>query len=213
MPFVMSICGFSNSGKTTLCREILDLLVEDGIDTVYVKHTHEKVLSPGNSDTGILSATSQGVALWGPDGIRVEEKLDETEPVAMAARFFPGRRFVLLEGGKNLPLPKIWVGRVEDIPGDIRGIIAFYDRDNPCSKERHFSRGQEKDLAAFVAATVRNAESSPSEVYCGGKRVPVKLFVGDFIAGAVRGMLGALKGDFDIRESISVHLRPREGDK
>ncbi|HDQ92517.1 MAG TPA: molybdopterin-guanine dinucleotide biosynthesis protein MobB [Synergistetes bacterium] len=213
MPLVISVCGFSNSGKTTLCREILPILVEGGIDTVYVKHTHERVLSPEETDTGILSASSRMVALWGPDGIRVEEKLEGAGPAVVAARFFPGRRLILLEGGKNLALPKIWVGRVEDIPENVRGIIAFYDRDNPCTRERHFSRGQEKDLAAFVLSTVRNAEPSPAEVYCGGKRVPAKSFVADFIAGAIRGMLGSLKGDFDTRESISIHLRPGKGGK
>jgi molybdopterin-guanine dinucleotide biosynthesis protein B len=207
MPFILAVSGFKNSGKTTLCRKLITLLLEEGVDAAYVKHTHENVLSPSGSDTGSIAATGSPTALWGPDGIRVEESDRSIGPGSIAARFFPGKELVIIEGGKGFALPKIWVGSPLDVPEDVTGVVAFYDRERPCAKERHFSAGDERALAALAAEMARKAESSPAELYCGDKRIPAKAFVGAFISGSVKGMLGALKGDFDTRRGIRLYLR------
>ncbi|HOI82085.1 MAG: molybdopterin-guanine dinucleotide biosynthesis protein MobB [Thermovirgaceae bacterium] len=212
MPFIIAVSGFKNSGKTTLCRKLFPLLKDAGLDVAYVKRTHEEVLSPEGTDSGQLAEVSGAVALWGPDGLRIEDSRKDLDPGSLAARFFPGRHLLLLEGGKNIPLPKIWVGSPEAIPEEVSGVVAFYDRDNPCEKERHFCAGQEKELARLVLAMVRKAEASPAEVYSREKRIPVKAFVGEFIAGALSGMLRSLKGDFDPEEGISVHIRSLPGE-
>lgn len=208
MPFILAVSGFKNSGKTTLCRRLLALLLEEGVDAAYAKHTHENVLSRGSSDTGILLEVTPRSALWGPDGVRMEEADEKMDASTFAARFFPGRELLIIEGGKSFPVPRIWVGSPLEIPEEVVGVVAFYDRDNPCAKERRFAAGEEKELAAFVASMVRSAEASPAEIYCGNKRIPAKQFVGNFIAGAIIGMLGALKGDVDIRRGIEIYLRP-----
>lgn len=210
MPFILAVSGFKNSGKTTLCRKLISLLLEDGIDVAYAKHTHENVLSRDGRDTDLVAEATSSTALWGPDGVRMEEADENIDVAALVARFFPGRELLILEGGKSIPLPRIWVGDPLDIPEGVTGVVAFYDRSRPCAKERHFAEGQEKDLAALVASMVRSAESSPAEIYCGDKRVPAKAFVGEFIAGSVVGMLGALKGEVDPGERIVLHLRPKK---
>lgn len=207
MPFILAVSGFKDSGKTTLCKKLLSLLEEKGLDVAYVKRTHEEVLSPPETDSGLLAEASGPVALWGSDGLRVEDGRKDMDPGRLAAAYFPGRHLLLLEGGKELTLPKIWVGDPEGIPEEVVGVVAFYDRDNPCGKERHFCIGQEEELAELVATMVRKAETSPAEVYSKGRRIPVKSFVGEFIAGGVSGMLKSLKGDFDSEDGVSVHIR------
>ena len=213
MPFIIAVSGLKNSGKTTLCLKLLTLLLEDGVDAAYVKHTHENVLSPGGSDTGLLLEAASRAALWGPDGVRLEESDRKIDSAALAARFFPGRDLLLIEGGKSFPVPRVWVGSPLDIPEEVSGVVAFFDRDVPCAKERHFAAGEEADLAALLASMARGAEASPAEVYCGDKRIPTKAFVGEFISGAVKGMLRSLKGDFDLRSGVSLYLRHRKGEK
>lgn len=210
VPFILAVSGFKNSGKTTLCRDLIPLLIEEGIDTAYAKHTHEKIFSRRSSDTDLVIEEMSRAALWGPDGIRLEETDENIDPHTLAARFFPGRDLLILEGGKSFPLPRIWVGSPSEIPEDVSGVMAFYDRSNPCSKERHFAAGEEKELAALVASMVRSAEASPAEIYCGDKRIPAKYFVGDFIAGAVIGMLGALKGEVETGKGVGLYLRRRD---
>ncbi|GAB6280776.1 MAG: molybdopterin-guanine dinucleotide biosynthesis protein MobB [Thermovirga sp.] len=209
MPFILAVSGFRNSGKTTLCRRLLSLLAEDGVDAAYAKHTHENILSPGGSDTGLILEASSRAVLWGPDGVRLEESDGNIDPHTLAARFFPGKDLLILEGGKSFPVPRIWVGNPLEIPEEVAGVVAFYDRSNPCAKERHFAEGEEKELASLVASMVRNAETSPAEIYCGDRRIPTKSFVGEFIAGAVMGMLGSLKGGEDTGKGVSLYLRRR----
>ncbi|MDO9508165.1 MAG: molybdopterin-guanine dinucleotide biosynthesis protein MobB [Thermovirgaceae bacterium] len=213
MPFILAVSGFKNSGKTTLCSKLISLLLEDGVEAVYVKHTHENVLSPNGSDSGLLAGVIPRVALWGPDGVRIEEADEKIDTASLAARFFPGKHLLLLEGGKSFSVPKIWVGSPLEIPEEVSGVVAFYDRDNPCAKERHFAAGEEADLAALVASMARGAEASPAEIYCGDKRIPAKAFVGEFISGAVKGMLKSLKGDFDLSAGVGVYLRRRNREK
>jgi molybdopterin-guanine dinucleotide biosynthesis protein B len=207
MPFILAVSGFKDSGKTTLCKKLLPLLKERGLDVAYVKRTHEEVLSLAETDSGLLAQITGPVALWGSDGLRLEDGRQDMDPGRLAALYFPGRHLLLLEGGKELTLPKIWVGDPEGIPEGVVGVVAFYDRDNPCGKERHFCAGQEEELAELVSTMVRRAETSPAEVYSKGKRIPVKSFVGEFIAGGVSGMLKSLKGDFDPEDGVSVHIR------
>lgn len=207
MPFILAVSGFKDGGKTTLCKKLLSLLEEKGLDVAYVKRTHEEVLSPPETDSGLLAEASGPVALWGSDGLRVEDGRKDMDPGRLAAAYFPGRHLLLLEGGKELILPKIWVGDPEGIPEEVVGVVAFYDRDNPCGKERHFCTGQEEELAELVVTMVRKAETSPAEVYSKERRIPVKSFVGEFIAGGVSGMLKSLKGDFDPEDGVSVHIR------
>lgn len=213
MPFILGVSGFKNSGKTTLCRKLVPLLEKEGIDVAYVKRTHENVLSPEGSDSGSLAAVSAPVALWGPDGFRIEERAVDLDPNLLAARFFQGKHLLLIEGGKNLNVPRIWVGNPSEIPEEVTGVVAFFDRDNPCERERHFASGQEMELASLIVAMVSKAETSPAEIYAEGRRVPVKSFVGEFIAGGLSGMLRSLKGEFDPEAGVSVHLRKIPGSR
>ncbi|HON34491.1 MAG TPA: molybdopterin-guanine dinucleotide biosynthesis protein MobB, partial [Synergistales bacterium] len=129
MPFILAVSGFKDSGKTTLCEKLMPLLRERGLDVGYVKRTHEEVLSPSGTDSGLLAQIAAPVALWGSDGLRVEDGRKDMDPGRLAALYFPGRHLLLIEGGKELTLPKIWVGDPESIPEEVVGVVAFYDRD------------------------------------------------------------------------------------
>lgn len=106
MPFIIAVSGFKNSGKTTLCRKLFPLLKDAGLDVAYVKRTHEEVLSPEGTDSGQLAEVSGAVALWGPDGLRIEDSRKDLDPGSLAARFFPGRHLLLLEGERTFPYPR-----------------------------------------------------------------------------------------------------------
>jgi len=136
---------------------------------------------------------------------------------------------VLLEGGKHLSLPRIWVGAPETVPESVRGIIAFYgdksgDVGRGCAKvsslEREstspggevfrFPRGEEAALAEMVEKLVLRGRA-PLELYVGSSRLPMKFFVAEFIRGALEGMLRSLKGGFDFRRGILLAVPPGRG--
>ena len=107
---IVAVSGSKDSGKTTLCRKLIKELSEMGIMTGYIKRTAEDVLSEKNTDTGSVSDMGIGSVLWGRDGLRYELTASEdTTPYYIASRYFPEAEIIILEGGKNLHLPKIWV--------------------------------------------------------------------------------------------------------
>jgi molybdopterin-guanine dinucleotide biosynthesis protein B len=243
MPFVLAVSGLKNSGKTTLCGVLLEMLREKGLRCAYVKHGSHRVCSAPGTDTGKFVEAGFPSVWWGEDGLRVElgrvrhalsgaapSPLDDGEILAeMTSRFFPGFDLVLLEGGKHLSLPRIWVGAPETVPESVRGIIAFYgdksgdgagecakasccqgENVSPCGGVSRFSRGEEAALAEMVEKLVLRGRA-PLELYVGSSRLPMKFFVAEFIRGALEGMLRSLKGGTDFRRGILLAVPPDRG--
>ncbi len=209
MPLLFSIAGFKNSGKTTLCWKILSLLKEKGLDVAYVKHTHEKVLSPDNTDTGKRSDLCLPRGLWGSDGLIMEfgdKDLDRKKALSLA---FKGKDIVIMEGGKNMGCPKIWVGSPTDIPLHVRGVLACY-----CSRTEEdlltFTPGEEDEIASYIYKFWQRSEGNRIELYIGNKRIPVKEFVSDFLARGLRGMLSALHGVSSFDSGISLFIKSKK---
>lgn len=243
MPFVLAVSGLKNFGKTTLCGVLLEILRRKGLRCAYVKHGSHRVCSDPGTDTGKFVEAGFPSVWWGEDGLRVElghvrqassgaasSPLSDGEILAeMTSRFFPGFDLVLLEGGKRLPLPRVWVGAPETVPEDVRGIIAFYgetsgdatgERAKEFSRRRenassggevlHVARGEEVALATMVEDLVLRGRA-PLELYVGSSRLPMKSFVAEFIRGALEGMLRSLKGGADFRRGILLAVPPEKG--
>ena len=105
---IFAVSGYKNSGKTTLCQKLLIDLMGRGLKVGYLKRTHESVMPSADNDTGSIALKGVPALLAGSDGVRFEDVLsEEASPVGLARRYFPDADVVLVEGGKNLPLPKI----------------------------------------------------------------------------------------------------------
>lgn len=207
MPFLFAVSGFKNSGKTTLCWKLVSMLQNRGLDVAYLKHTHEAVISPESTDTGRDNDVNIPRALWGPDGLILEfpdRDLIKEDVLSLA---FRGKDIVLLEGGKSLGCPKIWMGPVSSIPEGVLGVLASYSNAETPSGFRSFEPGDEEDIASFIYGLWEKAEGGKIELYIGDKRIPVKTFVSDFLARGLQGMLGALHGVCSFAPGISVFIK------
>lgn len=205
---VVAVSGYKNSGKSTLCRALLAELRKLDIRTGYIKRTSEKALhSRAATDTGAVVNMGFDTVLWGEDGISLESKEKDVSPQHIASRYFPDSELLILEGGKELPLPKIWVRSPgEDIP-DCPGVFIVYDRFSDAGDgKRLFCAGDEALIAQRLAALVRGRSYRSSRVYIGDRPLPMKDFIADFIRGSVLGMLASLKGGADPSAPVRVYL-------
>ena len=209
MPFLIGVSGYKNSGKTTLCRELAACLNSEGVTVGYIKRTHEPVLPTGTNDTNLLSEGMDETVLCGPDGFVVFHPFGTENIKGIVAETFPDKDIVILEGGKHLPIPKIWVKDLQS-KDEIPGIIARYDPSEEVEETPCFTRGEEKDLAKFIKELWVRSNPGPVELYADGRNVPVKKFVGEFIAGGIRGMLSTLKNPPGKREKLRIFVRPEE---
>jgi len=206
---IVAVSGYKNSGKTTLCKKLLAELQKMDIKTGYIKRTAEEAILKTNktTDTGSVTDMGIGTLLWGNDGLRYEAPADEnTTPQSIAAKYFPDAELLILEGGKNINLPKIWVrSNGEDIP-DYPGIFLIYDRYADITDGNTFSEGHEADLAKKLSELVRGKAYRSSKVYIGDRPLPMKDFVSDFIRGGILGMIESLKGGSDPEADVRIYI-------
>lgn len=204
MAQIVAVSGYKDSGKTTLCQKLLEELRSLGVRVGYIKRTAEPVLPSAEVDTCAARALGVDSVLWGSDGLLLESALTaETAPEVIASRYFPGAEIVLLEGGKNLTLPKIWVCSEKDGEEiNFPGIFIRYDRRLAGAREGLFGAGSEREIALLLESLVRGNGWRSSSVYIGDRLLPMKDFVADFVRGGALGMIASLKGadmDSDVR--------------
>lgn len=193
---LISVSGYKDTGKSTLCRALLERLKSKGFAVGYIKRTQEFVRSGARTDSGAVCALGVDALLWGGDSFRYESAprdFQKYDPAAVAAKFFPSADVVILEGGKELALPKIWVlGPGEEKP-DYPGIFALYDRHGPGDGEDRYGADEIDRLASDLIEKISRIRKS-ARVYIGNRELPMKDFVADFVGGGIKGMLCALKG-------------------
>jgi len=117
---VIHIAGFSNSGKTTLIRELVPALAAYGPVGV-VKHLghHEYEMPQGKDTTHFFEAGAQ--ISVGVDGTRSVAAVRETDLDSILEILCDaGIRYAVIEGFKARPFPKVVIG---DYPGAERVIL------------------------------------------------------------------------------------------
>lgn len=204
---IVAVSGNKNSGKTTLCKKLLDELEVLGIRVGYIKRTSDEVISEKSTDTGSVSEMGIGAVLWGRDGLRNElAASEETTPSFIASLYFPDSELVILEGGKNLALPKIWIRTEGEEQSQYPGIFMIYDRGGNKDSGLVYGAGEEKEMAARLASLVRGKAYRSAKIYFGDRPLPMKDFIADFVRGSIMGMLASLKGGGSTDKTIRIYL-------
>ena len=211
MTCIVAVSGYKNSGKTTLCRKLLKELASLGLSVGYIKYTEENALqSDSNSDTGSVLDLGMQSVLWGKDGVMFEERAgsEKIGPADIAAKYFSDKEFLILEGGKNLTLPKIWVASEAGESPDYPGIFMTYDRHGKTDQETTFGEGEEDKMVSKLHELAISSSHGSAKVYIGDELLPMKRFVADFVSGGVVGMLCSLKKTDNLDEKIRVYIDP-----
>ncbi len=216
----MAVSGLKNTGKSTLCRFLVEYLGHRGLRVGFVKHCDHPILDDTQTDTGKILAQENAAVYWGTDGFRFERR-GSFSPRDLVRECFPGWDAVLLEGGKNIPLPRIWVGNPDDVPEGTSGVVAWYpgawtgegpaaERPSTGTAEAPKRFDRPEDLGEFVETLVRRSSRS-AEVFVGETPLPLKDFVADFLRGSILGMLRSLKGVGPLGEKpVLVALPPEK---
>ncbi|MDX8389692.1 MAG: molybdopterin-guanine dinucleotide biosynthesis protein B [Mariprofundaceae bacterium] len=113
---VLSLVGYSNSGKTTLMEKLIMGLAAKGLRIASIKHSHHQpeMDTPGKDSWRHKNAGASTSLLVGPEKMLMVCDVDETlNPHLLASRLFTGYDLVLVEGYASLPGAKIEVQRAE----------------------------------------------------------------------------------------------------
>lgn len=128
---LISVIGFSNTGKTTFIEKMVKELHGQGYRTAVIKHDpldHGEVDKVGSDTSLFWNAGSQAVALSSPKRLTLFLRTDkDTQPEAIIP-LLGNVDWVILEGYKGWAFPKlvIWSSKVQNLtfePGELLAVI------------------------------------------------------------------------------------------
>jgi molybdenum cofactor guanylyltransferase len=118
MQHILAVCGWKNSGKTTLIEKLIPRLTAEGLSVAVIKHdVHGIEIDREGKDSDRFFRAGADVFLQGPgeDALR-RHRSEETALDGLLADAFPLYDVVLVEGHKGTNLPKIWLNRDDRAP-------------------------------------------------------------------------------------------------
>jgi molybdopterin-guanine dinucleotide biosynthesis protein B len=152
----LAVVGFSNCGKTELICKLLSLAQARGYRVAALKHSHKtlEVDQPGKDTWRFRQAGARAVALTAPGLLQVTHVLTGDPPITAALAALPGNLdFVLVEGYKRGPLPKIVFVPLGTPSADLpvfEKIIAYISDTTLDTELPVFSRDQAPEILDFI---------------------------------------------------------------
>jgi len=123
---VLALCGFSGSGKTTLLEAAIPHLIARGISVAAIKHdSHGFIVDREGKDSDRLFRAGATVALRGPSEQFLRRGVSSALTLqATLSDLARDHDLLLVEGHKDTPLPKLWVGNAETTapPESVTGV-------------------------------------------------------------------------------------------
>ncbi len=157
---VLGICGWSNCGKTTLLEQLLGWFRQQSLSVIVVKRdVHGINLDMEGKDTDRFYRAGADVLIQGPEQTFIRSHHhDQAELVAAVPELAARYDFVLFEGHKRTPIPKIWLlaPDQEEPPADLENCLAVLQ-----PGEDRLAR-----MIAFVQQRIQESQTRTSVYGC-----------------------------------------------
>ncbi len=229
MPAFLALCGYHNSGKTTLGTFLVSSLKKEGYRIAVVKSSRVEGIvtdSPTKDTWKYREAGAESVSLFQKEFFTFfSTKVPKKEEKALYNYFlslFWEEDLVLFEGFKGFDiLPKLWLVKGEDEVKEIletkkslknlfgfvvkkEKTLSFIKKELPAYQG--FLMEQKEEILSFVKERI---EKSKEEVlvFVNGKRIHMKSFVEDALKFPLLGFLKSLKGVPEEVKLIEVKIK------
>ena len=132
---ILRFSGPSNSGKTTLISELIQLLTDRGISVASIKHSHHPLSFSNKDSDRLFTSGARYSVLAAPNSIQITAAIEQRSPTELINWLFPAVDAVLIEGWREYDLPTILVSPVKPpsdwvYPNDIVGCVGWIPSPN-----------------------------------------------------------------------------------
>lgn len=216
---IVSFIGWQNSGKTTIARQVVANLREKGLRVAVIKSTHHTSINFDREDSDTRAYNKAGadsVTLLAPDQMATISHTPEMKLTDIVHRYYHDVDIVIGEGFKNeRHIAKIEVTRDDSelLKDQVNGVIGFVTN-RPLSEDNVFRPDQITEIADFIVQQfLENTDQPETEavLFVNGKKVPMKGFVQDALAGTVYGFVKSLKKT-ENTQSIELRIKLNKHD-
>lgn len=198
---IISIVGKSKSGKTTLLEKLIPELKSRGYRIGVIKHDvhNHQIDIPGKDSYRIKESGAETIIISSSKKISMIRDLkEEIDLRFIEFKYLEDMDLILTEGYKRRKFPKIEVlrSKVSKEPSCSPNEVFAFISDFPIKSKRPvFDIDDIKAFADFIESKfLLKKKKKKVELFAGGKKIPVKKFVQDFIINVIKAMLSSLKG-------------------
>ncbi len=215
MPSIVTFIGWHDSGKTTLANQVVSALKGLGYRVAVIKSSNESGVvfdTPGTDTAKHKMAGADSVMFLGPDQMVLQTKNRDLSLITLAHRYFADVDIVIGEGFKTArQVAKIEVLRNQDqmLRNQVHGVIAVATDLEGVVGDYIFRLHESQEIAQFIEKRFLLDKSAGHErvaLLVNGKKIPLKNFVQEILAGAVEGFVGSLKCTDQVEE-IELRIR------
>jgi molybdopterin-guanine dinucleotide biosynthesis protein B len=217
MPFIISIVGRSNVGKTTLLEHLIAELKRRGYYFAIAKHNPHgfELDQPRKDSWRFVEAGSDGVVLSSPQRLAFIKRTEHDTTLEELSHFLGGYfALILTEGYKASNAPKIEVhrkglGELLFPAGELLAIVT----DEPLDVAT--PQYSPNDIAALADLIEKRFlalhEADDVLLQINGTPISIDPSVKDIVSKTLLGMVSVL-GDAETIESLQISLRRGQGD-
>ena len=208
MTAIVSFIGWHNSGKTTLAAQVVAHLKAAGLRVAVVKSTDKTAIAFDAEDTGTSlhrRAGADEVMMVAPDQTVLLADPKKLSLTALAHRYFPDVDIVIGEGFKEArQVAKIEVigDPKQQLRKEVSGVIAVVT-DHDISADYVFRMSEAAEIGEFIQKRFIDSEKrrpDKTALLINGRKIVLKKFIQESLAGVVAGYVETLKTGEEIKE-------------
>ena len=195
---ILLVAGTRKSGKTTLIENLIPIFVKKGYRVATIKHDVHgfEIDIPGKDTFRHREAGARITIISSPDKVAMVEQRDkELDFEEILERFVEDVDFVIAEGYKSHPYPKIEVydGKERILKGD-ENLIAIVGKNIKGEDVPVFDTEDYEKIAEYVEEKIiKPYQKTNLWLFINDRYVPLKDFIRTMFTEIISGMLKALK--------------------
>jgi molybdopterin-guanine dinucleotide biosynthesis protein B len=208
MTAIISFIGWHDSGKTTLGAQVVAHLKRKGLRVGVIKSSSEPGIEFDTADTDTFKYRQAGadeVMLMAPDQMMLLAEAKDLSLTTLAHRYFPDADIVIGEGFKHarqVAKIEVIINPEQMLRKEVPGVIAVAT-DLNISADYVFRLNEGAEIADFIEKRfLLNEKRQPdtTSLLVDGKKIVLKDFIQNSLAGVVSGYIKSLKMTEEIGE-------------